>query len=210
MLQARQFINGLDMAFDALPSGVRLLPELITPDDEARLVAAVDAGAWEEPRRDDGHRSQQFGWWRPQLLAQSGQPDRFIGALPEWAEALGRRLHVLAPFDYAPDHLVVRELVPGAHPRLRPGQGRTVATLALLSDLPVRFRRREGAGDWHLSQPRRSLLVLTERFDEAWDRTILPTGLPSAGRAMATDARQAPTPPPSRLLTLTFRRVSAV
>ena len=196
------------MAFDALPSGVRLLPELISEDQEAALVAAVDSGPWENGGRADGHRSQQFGWWRPQLLAQSGQPDRFLGALPDWAAPLVRRLHVLAPFDYAPDHLVVRELVPGAHPQLRKGEGRTVATLALLNDLPVRFRRRQGTGDWRLSQPRRSLLVLTDSFDRAWDRTILPTGLPpEAQRTVSLDGHPAGLPS-GRLLTLTFRRVS--
>ncbi|RDC71644.1 hypothetical protein DLJ49_13440 [Rhodovulum sp. 12E13] len=196
------------MAFDALPSGVRLLPELITEEQESALVAALDDGVWEDGARDDGHRSQQFGWWRPQLLAQSGQPDRFLGALPDWAAPLVSRLHVLAPFDYAPDHLVVRELVPGASPQLRKGEGRTVATLALLNDLPVRFRKREGSGDWHLSQPRRSLLVLTERFDRSWDRTILPTGLPEGGQPHVTVAGHPAGLPSGRLLTLTFRRVS--
>ncbi len=196
------------MAFDALPSGVRLLPELITEDQETALVAAVDAGAWEDPSRADGHRSQQFGWWRPQLLTQSGQPDRFLGALPGWAEPLVRRLHVLAPFDYAPDHLIVRDLVPGAHPSLRKGEGRTVATLTLLNDLPVRFRKREGSGEWYLSQPRRSLLVLTERFDRRWDRTILPTGLPAGAQRHVTVEGHPAGIPSGRLLTLTFRRVS--
>jgi hypothetical protein len=189
------------MAFDALPSGVLLLPEVITEAQEAELVRAVDEGAWENGMPDDGHRSQQFGWWRPQLLEQSGQTDRFLGALPDWAAPLVSRLHVLAPFDSAPDHLVVREIMPGAHPHLRRGEGRTVATLALMADLPVLFRKQEGAGTWHLTQARRSLLVLTERFDRTWDRTILPTGRPDA-------------PPEGglgdRLLTLTFRRVSEV
>lgn len=185
------------MAFDALPTGVRLLPEVISEDQETALVRAVDDGVWEEDLREPGHRTQQFGWWRPQLLTQAGQSDRFLGALPDWAAPLVSRLHVLAPFDYAPDHLVIRELMPGAQPQLRRGQGRTVATLALLQDLPVLFRLREGTGTWHLSQARRSLLVLTERFDKAWDRTILPTGRPDGAAA-----------PDGRLLTLTFRRVS--
>ena len=194
------------MAFDALPSGVRLLPEVITSDQEAELVRAVDAGAWDDGAPGDGHRSQQFGWWRPQLLAQSGQGDRFLGALPDWAAPLVSRLHVLAPFDHAPDHLVVREIMPGAHPQLRKGEGRTVATLALLSDLPVLFRRREGTGTWHLTQARRSLLVLTETFDRAWDRTILPTGLP--GGVPTGPSPDLGVPDGGRLLTLTFRRVS--
>ena len=192
------------MAFDALPSGVRLLPEVITADQEAALVRAVDSGVWDESAWAEGYRSQQFGWWRPQLLSESGRGDRFIGALPDWAAPLVSRLHVLAPFDQAPDHLVVRELAPGATPHLRKGEGRTVATLALLSDLPVLFRKREGTGTWHLAQARRSLLVLTERFDRGWDRTILPTGTahPEAVSPVAGE------PGTGRLLTLTFRRVT--
>jgi hypothetical protein len=66
-----------------------------------------------------------------------------------------------------------------------------------------RAHRREGAGDWRLTQPRRSLLVLTERFDRAWDRTILPEGLPERlPQASGAAAGE-------RLLTLTFRRVVA-
>jgi len=197
------------MAFDTLPSGVQLLPEVITSDQEAALVRAVDSGAWEDHAQTDGYRSQQFGWWRPQLLSQSGQVDRFIGALPDWAAPLVSRLHVLAPFDRAPDHLVVRELTPGAMPHMRKGEGRTVATLALLSDLPVLFRKREGTGTWHLTQARRSLLVLTERFDRAWDRTILPTGLPAPEGVATPGVTRAPDAESStRLLTLTFRRVT--
>ncbi|MEM1430247.1 MAG: hypothetical protein AAGG09_12395 [Pseudomonadota bacterium] len=198
------------MAFDTLPSGVRLLPEVITADQEAMLVRAVDSGAWEDYAKTHGYRSQQFGWWRPQLLSQSGQSDRFIGALPDWAAPLVSRLHVLAPFDRAPDHLVVRELTPGATPHLRKGEGRTVATLALLSDLPVLFRKREGTGTWHLTQARRSLLVLTERFDRGWDRTILPTGLPGPEDLPTAGGPEGQPQPedPQRLLTLTFRRVT--
>jgi len=177
------------MAFDALPTGVRLVPDLVSADQEAGLVAAIDGGGWEE---SDGQRRQQFGWWRPELVSADA-PARFIGALPDWADPLVRRLHVLAPFDYAPDHLVVRDIRPGDRPHHRTGEGRVVATLALLADLPVEFRRREGSGRWFLTQARRSLLVLTERFDTAWDRTILPGG---------------PTTPSTRLLTLTFRRMT--
>ncbi len=198
------------MAFDALPSGVRLLPEVITEEQEAALINAVDSGDWESVAGSEGHRSQQFGWWRPQLLAQAGQSDRFLGALPAWAEPLVSRLHVMAPFDYAPDHLVVRELSSGALPHLRKGEGRTVATLALLSDLPVVFRRREGTGTWHLTQARRSLLVLTERFDKAWDRTIVPMGAPAGvpTEAPALGSGAAPVFG-ERILTLTFRRVTS-
>ncbi|MEM0937395.1 MAG: hypothetical protein AAF646_01690 [Pseudomonadota bacterium] len=201
------------MAFDTLPSGVRLLPEVISPDQEAALVNAVDCGAWEESVQRDGHRSQQFGWWRPQLLAQSGQSDRFLGALPDWAAPLVSRLHVLAPFDQAPDHLVVRELAPGTQPYLRKGQGRTVATLALLSDLPVMFRKRGGTGTWYLTQARRSLLVLTEDFDRSWDRTILPVRAPADAESAAlaempaAGTERAPEIG-ARLLTLSFRRVT--
>jgi len=176
------------MAFDALPTGVRLLPDLVAPDQEAALVAAADAGSWSP---EEGYRTQQFGWWRPESVAASSRPARFLGSLPDWAEPLVRRLHILAPFDYAPDHLVVRDIAPGARPELHEGGGRTVATLALLADLPMRFRRRAGTGTWHLTQARRSLLVLTDRFDTAWDRTVLPAG-PSG---------------PGRLVTLTFRRM---
>ena len=176
------------MAFDALPSGVRLLPDLVSPAQEDTLVAASDAGTWEEHA---GIRTQQFGWWRPDLAGAEGAV-RFLGALPEWVEPLVRRLHVLAPFDYAPDHLVLRDIRPGARPALDEHKGRTVATLALMGDLPMRFHRRRGGGTWHLTQARRSLLVLTDRFDAAWDRTVLPDG---PARACA------------RLLTLTFRRM---
>lgn len=178
------------MAFDALPSGVRLLPDLITPDQETALVAAIDAGAWVE---GEDHRYQQFGWWRPDLVSGDAPAERFLGALPDWAAPLVQRLHVLAPFDYAPDHLVVREVVGGQNPHFRRGEGRTVAKLTLLADLPMLFRRLDGTGTWHLTQARRSLLVLTERFESSWDRTILPVG---------------PLPEGQRLLTLGFRRIT--
>lgn len=193
------------MAFDALPSGVRLVPDIIDEAQEAALLRAVDAGAWETC--GTGHRSQQFGWWRPHLLTQAGQSERFLGALPDWAAPLVSRLHLLAPFDRAPDHLVVRELGPGADPQLRRGEGHIVAMLALAADLPLMFRRRSGAGQWHLLQARRSLLVLTERFDRDWDRTILPQAEPGP-QSVAAGPVSRDAEPPARRLTLTFRRVS--
>ncbi|MEO1676525.1 MAG: hypothetical protein AAFU80_00035 [Pseudomonadota bacterium] len=176
------------MAFDALPQGVRLIPDLISDCLEDRLVEALSAGAWQEDAA--GHRAQQFGWWRPRTHDDVGTPERFLGPLPDWAAPIVSRLHVLAPFDLAPDHLVVRDFSAGAVPDLRRGEGRVVATVALLGDLPMQFRRREAQGAWHLTLPRQGALVLTERFDAGWDRALLPTG----------------TPVPDRLMTLTFRR----
>lgn len=180
------------MAFDTMSTGVRLLPDLIDPGQEERLVRALDDGPW-ETGMDAPVR--QFGWWSERPLADHhGDPARFLGPLPDWAEQVVRRLHVMAPFDYAPDHIIALDLHPGTSGPAHPGEGRTVATLVLQSDLPTRFRRRDGAGSWHLTQVRRSLLVLTERFDSGWDRTMLPPDAP---------------PLTGRCLTLTFRRMLA-
>lgn len=176
------------MALDALPAGVHLLPDLIDPRSEAALTEAVDRGPWE---RLDGQRCQHFGW----RVAETGNgaPARpcFIGALPDWVAPLVTRLHVLAPFDYAPDHLVVREVTSEDSSATRPGEGQMVASLVLLGDLSMRLRRRDAPGSWFLTQPRRSLLVLTERFDRNWSRILSPAE---------------PMPAGQRLLTLGFRR----
>lgn len=172
------------MALDALPVGVRLMPNLLGPEQEAALARAVADHPWEACGT---HRCQHYGW-------RAGEPEadaRFLGALPDWAAPLVSRLHVLAVFDYAPDHLVVRELGAGALAELRRGQSRTLAVLVLQGDLPLAFRRRESSGLWHLTLPRRGLLILSESFERAWDRTAFPPGAPE---------------PEAPILTFAFRR----
>lgn len=177
------------MAFDALPSGVRLVKDLVDPDQEAALLAAVEAGPWENT---DGHRLQQFGWrGEGGAFSDGSEPAAYLGTLPDWAAAIVSRVHVLVPFDYAPDHIVVRDMYADAAPVSRQGEARVVASLTLLGDLSLVLRRRDSPGTWHLRQPRRSLLVLTERFDRNWDRQILPAE---------------PSPDAGRILTVSFRR----
>lgn len=161
------------MAFDRLPNGVQLTPEFLSPGQEAQLLSELEGGPWEDV---ESLREQHYGW-RP---AGSLETDRvvdgqaFLGALPTWTKALVGKLHVHAPFDYAPDHLVVRELRREKPARVKTGDARVVAKVVLGGDLALALTEAHGRGKWFLTLPRRSLFVLTEAFDARWTEELRP------------------------------------
>lgn len=160
----------------ALPEGMTLWPEFVTPAEEEELSAQID-GAPLAPFK--------FHQWEgKRLTASFGQGYDFAkGRLedappfPEWlrdfAVTAGERAGV-GPFAHA---LVIR-YDPGAgigwH-RDRPQFG-TVLGLSLTSEVPMRLRRRTAAGFERLAVklPPRSLYRLEGPARWEWEHSILP------------------------------------
>lgn len=158
--------------------GLSLVPEVVTPDQEAEIAARIDAAPLEPFR---------FGQWTGRRLTFAyctgydytrGRPTP-APPLPDWLLALRERLAPLAGLDAA---ALVQVLLirydPGAgigwH-RDRPIYGEMLG-LSLSAECTLRLRRRTAAGFERLSinLPRRALYRLSGEARWEWEHSIAP------------------------------------
>lgn len=163
-------------AIPSEPEGLAYAPDLITPLEEAQLVARIEAlpfapfafQGWEGKRR-----VVSFGWRYDFNDARLHEAE----PLPDWLAPLRDRA---AAFAGQPGeafvHALVTEYAPGAgigwH-RDRPQFGDVVG-VSLLSACTLRFRRKAGAG-WKraplLTEPRSAYLLRGEARS-VWEHSI--------------------------------------
>lgn len=161
-----------------LPEGLIYQPDLIAPDEETTLVAAI-AELGFKPFQFQGYEGNRrvvsFGWaydFARQVLEPATPLPDFLAPLRAKVAAMAGR----DPEEFA--QALVIEYAPGAgigwH-RDRP-QFEIVAGVSLLSSCPFRFRRPEGQG-WTRATLRpapRSAYVLTGPAREVWEHSIPP------------------------------------
>ena len=158
--------------------GLLLVPDAVTPAEEARLAARIDAAPL---------KPFEFGQWRgKRLTAHYGRAYDFTRGrldeappLPDWLIALRERLAPLVGMDA--DKLEAALLIrydPGAgigwH-RDRPQYGEVLG-LSLGADCTLRLRRRteHGFERRKLHLPARSLYRLSGEVRHAWEHSIAP------------------------------------
>lgn len=155
-----------------LPPGAGLIPDWITPAQEAALVAFLDAGEWSGELK---RRMRHFGY-RYDYRARSATRDSRIGPLPEVLQGLAERLVVERLFAAVPDQVIANEYLPGqgisAHVDCEPCFGEVVASLSLLSACEMRFRCVETGEARAAILPPRSLLVLSGPARRDWTHAI--------------------------------------
>jgi alkylated DNA repair dioxygenase AlkB len=166
-----------DVAAPAVP-GLLLVHDAVTPAEEARLCARIDAAPLQP---------FEFGQWRgKRLTTHYGSAYDFtrhrLGEappLPDWLAELRERLAPLAGIDPAALHaaLLIR-YDPGAgigwH-RDRPQYGEVLG-LSLGADCTMRLRRRTETGfeRRNLALPARSLYRLSGEVRWEWEHSIAP------------------------------------
>jgi len=91
----------------AQPNGLRLVEDFISPEEEASLLATIDAGKWDTAM---SRRVQHHGW-RYDYKAKKVDPAGYIGPLPDWAAGLAHRLHDRGLIPELPDQVIVNEYV---------------------------------------------------------------------------------------------------
>jgi alkylated DNA repair dioxygenase AlkB len=89
------------------PTGLRLVKDFITQEEEASLLAAIDASEWDSSMN---RRVQHYGW-RYNYKAKKVDPAGYIGPLPDWVLALAHRLHDSGLVPEIPDQVIVNEYV---------------------------------------------------------------------------------------------------
>ena len=186
--------------FDPDVPGLRYVREFITPEDERRLTETIDDGKW---RGDLKRRVQHYGWRYDYSAGQVDSSMR-LGALPDWADDIGRRLVADGLLSAPPDQVIVNEYKEdqGISRHVdSPGFADGIVTISLLESWEMVFRER-GSQKRKVSKrlERRSALVLTgaARYDWTHEIPVRKTEYdPSSGKRLKRKRR----------ISLTFRRV---
>ena len=185
---------------DALGSvpGLSYVEEIIPVEEETRLLAAIDDGAWLAVLK---RRVQHHGY-RYDYRSRKVEREMYLGPLPVWAQEITRKLESLQVMTQSPDQLIVNEYLPGQgiapHIDCIPCFGATVAVLSLGSTCLMEFSQPETGEHAALLLSPRSLLVLTDEARYRWRHAI---------RGRQSDAWQGVRYPRSRRVSLTFRSV---
>lgn len=155
-----------------LPPGAGLIPDWITPAEEAALIDFLDGGDWSDELK---RRVRHFGY-RYDYRARVATPESRIGPLPDMLQRLGRRMVEQGNFASVPDQVIANEYLRGqgisAHVDCEPCFGDVVASLSLLSGCEMRFACLETGELRAVMLPPRSLLVLAGPARSNWTRAI--------------------------------------
>ncbi len=115
----------------ALVPGLRYIPDYITAQEQADLLAIIDCQPW---ITDLKRRVQHYGY-RYDYKSRSVDPSMFLGPLPDWVAALAGRLHAEGFAPKRLDQLIVNEYQPGqgiaSHVDCIPCFGNTILSLSL-------------------------------------------------------------------------------
>lgn len=165
-------VAGRQTSSITLPPGAGLIPDWITPAQEAALAAFLYAGEWSGELK---RRVRHFGY-RYDYRARSATRDSRIGPLPEVLQGLAERLVAEGLFAAVPDQVIANEYLPGqgisAHVDCEPCFGDVVASLSLLSACEMRFACLESGETRAVILPPRSLLVLAGPARSNWTHAI--------------------------------------
>ena len=126
----------------AAAPGLYYLPEIITAEQQAEIIRRLDNAEWNNDLR---RRVQQYGW-RYDYRARAITPDMYLGALPDWLQALAQQVHDdTGLFDRVPEQVIVNEYRGAqgiAEHSDHPGFGPAIATVSLLEDWEMNFAPR--------------------------------------------------------------------
>lgn len=178
-------------------SGLSLIPNFITGNEERQLIVAIDQQPWiTELKR----RVQHYGY-RYDYKARNVTPDLKLGDIPDWLTGLCHRLQSEGLFQAKPDQIIVNEYQPGqgiaAHIDCVPCFGESIASLSLASPCVMDFTDKADEKIPVLLKPR-SLVLLSGDARYQWRHSIAPR---------KTDKYEGNITPRSRRLSLTFRNV---
>ena len=182
--------------------GMRYLPSFLSAAEEAEFIRRIDENerAW---LTDLSRRVQHYGW-RYDYSERTITPDMRIGPLPDWLQALSKRLYEMGLFERPPEQVIVNEYEPGQGIAMHadhPGFGPTVAMVSLGDEWQMDFSKPSDVGEpleSHQMLGRGSALVLTGEARTKWRHGI-------AKRKTEGPSRERKR---KRRLSLTFRTVN--
>jgi alkylated DNA repair dioxygenase AlkB len=150
-------------------SGFTLRPNYIGANEEAELIAHVDAGQWDTEWR---RRVQRYG-----LGYGPANQRAVVGPFPQWLKPLAERVAADAGFERFPDNSVINEYLPGqgiaAHKDYSTF-GPKVACVSLGSDILLDFISEDRKTKISILVPARGLWIIEGDARETWLHGIAP------------------------------------
>lgn len=152
-----------------LPPGLTLIENFIDADEEARLMAAVDAAPWDSTlKRRVQHYGMRYDYDRRTVTeTELGSPS--VPPIPEWCGFLVDRL------DFTPDQLIINEYLPGQGIARHTDAfvfGSPIVSLSLGSTCEMVFRCRDSGAVVGVILPPRSLLIMDGDARSRWTHEI--------------------------------------
>ena len=158
---------------DLIP-GMTLVPDYLTPSQQADLLAIVDQGVW---LTDLKRRVQHYGYVYDYKKRQL-DPSMYLGALPDWAQALAECIRLGGYAPAVPDQVIVNEYLPGqgiaAHVDCVPCFGDTILSISFGSRCVMDFTALKGNDHVEVLLQPGSLLVMRGEARYEWKHAIAP------------------------------------
>jgi len=180
------------------PEGLTIIEDFISDEDESNLLELIDCFEWDTSM---SRRVQHYGW-RYDYKARKVDQNSYLGPLPNWISALGRRLFDLGYLSHVPDQVIINEYVGSQsiskHIDCVPCFKGAIATLSLNESWEMLFTRLGVNNDeerYRTILKRRSVAVLDGPARFAWKHEI-PKKLKENGIARG------------RRVSITFRKVN--
>jgi len=147
--------------------GLTYLPDFVTKEEEAALIAEIDKHAW---NTDISRRRQQYGV--EYVINSRGLNGATVPPIPDWLQPLIQKIKDRSLMEKV-EQAIINEYTPGqgiaAHID-SPVFGDTVISVSLGSTVPMVFERDSERVERVLE--RRSLLVLTGEARYLWKHSI--------------------------------------
>lgn len=184
--------------------GLTYVPNFLSEDEERKIIEEIDRIDWSRELR---RRVQHYGW-RYDYKARRVDPTMRLGALPEWAAAIARRLVDMGLVPQMADQLIVNEYVGNqgisAHVDSEPSFADGIAMVSLCESWEMVFRERRGRRKRPCLLERRSVAIMAGDARYRWTHEI-----PS--RKSEPNRREEPGAPKriprKRRISLTLRKV---
>lgn len=153
--------------------GLVTVDDFLSEGDEAALIAIIDQSAW---LTSLSRRVQHYGW-RYDYKARTIDASMRLGALPEWAERLARRLVEQGLVPHLADQVIVNEYVKdqriAPHVDCETCFADGIAMISLLESWEMIFKPRRGKGKRVVERlERRSVAVMTGDARYNWTHEI--------------------------------------
>ncbi|MBW4575742.1 MAG: alpha-ketoglutarate-dependent dioxygenase AlkB [Aphanothece sp. CMT-3BRIN-NPC111] len=191
---------GIDQTKEPVPlvTGLQYISNFISPDEQQKLLQEVDAQPWSQELK---RRVQHYGY-RYDYKSRSVAPSMYLGALPDWAGEIVKRITLENCLNILPDQVIVNEYQPGQgisqHIDCESCFTDTIISLSLGSSCIMDFSQKLKKEKKSLFLEPGSLLVLKDAARYEWQH-----GIPQR----KTDLWQGNKIPRERRVSLTFRKV---
>lgn len=153
-----------------LPPGLILVKDVITEEEEAKLIDTINENEW---CRDLKRLTQHYGY---KYDYSAKEPLESLGELPKWITDIKNKMLVSLDLTKNLDQGIVNRYLPGegisAHIDHSKLFGDTIVALSLGSDVRMLFKRKEK--EYDILLPRRSVVCMTRESRFYYTHEIKP------------------------------------